>query len=265
MSPNAAPPFFLDPMNATTEATPLEEGAPHPLGATYTGNGVNFAVFSAHATRVQVCIYDEAGTTETACHTLPEYTDEVWHGFVPGLQPGTRYGLRVHGPYEPEKGHRFNHHKLLLDPYAKAHMGELKWGPEVFGYTVGHPDGDLSFDERDSAPFMPKCVVVDSRFEWKQTDAVRVPWNQTVFYETHVRGFTMKHPAVPELFRGTFAGLARDEVLGPIRDLGVTSVELLPIQMFLNQPFLTEKGLTNYWGYDTIGFFALDQRYMDGP
>lgn len=244
---------------------PVLEGTPHPLGATFNGDGVNFAVFSAHATRVDVCLYDDAGVTETACITLPEYTDEVWHGFVPGLQPGARYGLRVHGPYEPLQGHRFNHHKLLLDPYAKAHMGELKWGPEVFGYTVGHPDGDLSFDERDSAPCMPKCVVVDSRFQWTQTDAVRVPWNQTVFYEAHVRGFTMKHPAVPELFRGTFAGLARDEVLGPIRDLGVTSVELLPVQMFLNQPFLTDKHLTNYWGYDTIGFFALDQRYMDGP
>ena len=243
----------------------VTEGTAHPLGATFTGEGVNFAVFSAHATKVQVCVYDEAGSTEIGCVTLPEYTDEVWHGFVPGLQPGARYGLRVHGPYEPEKGHRFNHHKLLLDPYAKAHMGELRWGPEVFGYTVGHPDADLSFDERDSAPFMPKCVVVDSRFEWKQTDDVRVPWNQTVFYEAHVRGFTMRHPGVPEQFRGTFAGLALDEVIGPIRDLGVTSIELLPVQMFLNQPFLTEKGLTNYWGYDTIGFFALDQRYMDGP
>jgi isoamylase len=251
--------------HSSASPMPVLEGTPHPLGATFNGEGVNFAVFSAHATRVDICIYDEAGTTETACVTLPEYTDEVWHGFVPGLQPGTRYGLRVHGPYEPLQGNRFNHHKLLLDPYAKAHMGELKWGPEVFGYTVGHPDADLSFDERDSAPFMPKCVVVDSRFQWTQTDAVRVPWNQTVFYEAHVRGFTMKHPDVPELFRGTFAGLARDEVLGPIRDLGVTSVELLPVQMFLNQPFLTDKGLTNYWGYDTIGFFALDQRYMDGP
>ncbi|MDM0015656.1 glycogen debranching protein GlgX [Variovorax sp. J22P168] len=241
------------------------EGVAHPLGATFTGEGVNFAVFSAHATRVDVCLYDDAGTTEIGCFTLPEYTDEVWHGFMPGLRPGARYGLRVHGPYEPLKGHRFNPNKLLLDPYAKAHMGELRWGPEIFGYTVGHPDADLSFDERDSAPFMPKCVVVDSRFEWQQTDAVRVPWNRTVFYETHVRGHTMKHPEVPEQFRGTFAGLARDEVIGPIRDLGVTSVELLPVQMFLNQPFLTEKGLTNYWGYDTIGFFALDPRYMDGP
>jgi isoamylase len=242
----------------------VSEGSPHPLGASFTGSGVNFAVFSAHATRVDVCIFDEPGTTQIGCVTLPEYTDEVWHGLVPGLMPGARYGLRVYGPYEPEKGHRFNHHKLLLDPYAKAHMGELKWGPELFGYTVGHPDADFSFDERDSAPLMPKCVVVDSRFEWSQTE-VRVPWDQTVFYETHVRGFTMKHPAVPEKFRGTFAGLARDDVIGPIRDLGVTSVELLPLQMFLNQPFLTDKGLTNFWGYDTIGFFALDQRYMDGP
>uniref|UniRef100_UPI000D34D58A glycogen debranching protein GlgX n=1 Tax=unclassified Variovorax TaxID=663243 RepID=UPI000D34D58A len=243
----------------------VREGQPHPLGSTFTGEGVNFAVFSAHATQVQVCIFDEAGTTQLGCVTLPEYTDEVWHGFVPGLQPGARYGLRVHGPYEPEKGHRFNPNKLLLDPYAKAHMGELTWGPELFGYTVGHADGDLSFDERDSAPLMPKCVVVDSRFEWAQTDALRVPWKETVFYEAHVRGFTMKHPQVPEHFRGTFAGMARDEVLAPIRALGVTSVELLPVQMFLNQSSLLEKGLTNFWGYDTIGFFALDPRYMDGP
>jgi glycogen operon protein len=246
-------------------ALSVTEGVAHPLGATFTGKGVNFAVFSAHATRVEICLYDEAGTSEVGCVTLPEYTDEVWHGFVPGLLPGARYGLRVHGPYEPENGHRFNHHKLLLDPYAKAHMGELRWGPELFGYTLGHPDADLSFDERDSAPFVPKCVVVDSRFQWTQTDAVRVRWNETVFYEAHVRGFTKRHPAVPERFRGTFAGLALDEVLAPIRELGVTSVELLPVQMFLNQPFLTEKGLTNFWGYDTMGFFALDQRYLGGP
>ncbi|CAA2110415.1 glycogen debranching protein GlgX [Variovorax paradoxus] len=252
---------------SSSSPLPLEvlEGVSHPLGATFTGDGVNFAVFSAHATKVQVCIFDEAGTTQVGCVTLPEYTDEIWHGFVPGLQPGARYGLRVHGPYEPAKGHRFNHHKLLLDPYAKAYMGELRWGPELFGYTVGHADADLSFDERDSAPLMPKCVVVDSRFEWTQTDAPRVPWKDTVFYETHVRGFTMQHPAVPEHFRGTFAGMARDEVLAPIRALGVTSVELLPVQMFLNQSSLLEKGLTNFWGYDTIGFFALDPRYMDGP
>ncbi len=243
----------------------LEEGSPHPRGATPLDGGVNFALFSAHATRVEVCIFDDAGEKEIARIALPEYTDEVWHGFVPGLKPGARYGYRVHGPYEPLQGHRFNPHKLLLDPYAKAHMGALKWGPELFGYTVGHPDGDLSFDERDSAHLMPKCVVVDSRFEWQQPSNVRVPWDQSVFYETHVRGFTMRHPGVPEHLRGTFAGLAQDAVLKHIRELGVTSVELLPLQMFVDQSFLLEKGLKNFWGYDTIGFFALHPPYQHEP
>ncbi len=244
------------------EPETLEEGHAHPRGATPTEHGVNFALFSAHATRVEVCLFDEAGTREIARVTLPEYTDEVWHGFIPGLKPGTRYGYRVHGPYEPERGHRFNPNKLLLDPYAKAHVGELKWGPELFGYTLGHADADLSFDKRDSAKSIPKCVVVDSHFKWRQPRNVRVPWDHTVFYETHVRGFTKRHPAVPEHMRGTFAGLAHDEVLRHIRELGVTSVELLPVQMFLNQSFLLEKGLTNFWGYDTIAFFALDPRYQ---
>src|SRR5690606_14351935 len=155
--------------------------------------------------------YDEGGRHETGRVALPEYTDEVWHGFVPGLGPGTRYGLRVHGPYAPQEGHRFNPNKLLLDPYAKAHMGEVQWVPEIFGYTVGHEDGDLSFDERDSAPFVPKCVVVDSRFEWKQPIGPRIPWERTLIYETHVRGHTMRHPGVPEHLRGTFAGFAQDE------------------------------------------------------
>ncbi len=243
----------------------VEEGQPHPLGATYTGEGVNFAVFSAHATRVEVCIYDEAGENEIGRVTLPEYTDEVWHGHVPGLLPGARYGLRVHGPYEPENGHRFNPNKLLLDPYAKAHMGELIWGPELFGYVVGHEDGDLSFDERDSAHLVPKCVVVDSRFAWEQPEGPRVPWDRTIVYETHVRGHTMRHPAVPEHLRGTFAGFANDEVLRHIRDLGMTSIELLPVQRFVSQSFLEEKGLKNYWGYDTLGFFALKPRYLHEP
>ncbi len=247
------------------EPASLEEGASHPRGATPMEGGVNFALFSAHATRVDVCIFDDAGTTEIARIALPEYTDEVWHGFVPGLKAGARYGYRVHGPYEPLQGHRFNPNKLLLDPYAKAYVGTLKWGPELFGYTVGHPDADLSFDERDSAHLMPKCVVVDSRFEWQMPRNVRVPWDQTVFYETHVRGFTMRHPAVPEHLRGTFAGLAHDEVLRHIRELGVTSVELLPSQMFFDQPFLLEKGLKNFWGYDTIGFFALHAPYQSAP
>ena len=256
-------------MTDPIDPSQLEEGAAHPRGATFTGEGVNFAIFSAHATKIEVCLFDTQGdangANEIARIALPEYTDEVWHGFIRGLQPGQRYGYRVHGPYEPSLGHRFNPNKLLLDPYAKAHAGELVWCDELFGYTVGHADADLSFDERDSAPFMPKCVVVDSHFAWHQPHGVRVPWDRTVLYETHVRGFTQLHPDVPEAQRGTFAGLAHDAVLQPIRALGVTSVELLPIQTFLNQPFLTEKGLTNYWGYDTIGFFAADPRYSADP
>ncbi len=242
-----------------------EEGEPFPRGATFNGRGVNFALFSAHATRVEVCIYDDGGEHEIDRWVLPEFTDEVWHGFVPGLQPGARYGYRVHGPYAPLEGHRFNPNKLLLDPYAKAVMGELRWAPELFGYTLGHPDGDLSFDERDSAPFMPKSVVVDSHFRWQQTLGRRVPWDQTVLYEMHARGFTMRHPDVPGELRGTFAGLAQDAVLERLRDLGVTSIELLPIHMFATQQTLIEKGLSNFWGYDTLGFFALHPAYMAGP
>jgi isoamylase len=243
----------------------LEEGTTHPRGATYTGEGVNFAIFSAHATAVEVCLFNEDGSEETGRIALPEYTDEIWHGFIRGLKPGARYGYRVHGPYEPANGHRFNPNKLLLDPYAKAHVGELIWCDELFGYTVGHADADLSFDERDSAPFVPKCVVVDSHFEWTRTQSARVPWDQTVLYELHVRGFTKRHPGVPEEIRGTFAGLAHEQSIKHMRELGVSSIELLPVQTFLNQPFLADKGLTNYWGYDTIGFFAADPRYFSRP
>ncbi len=243
----------------------IEEGNSYPLGASCTERGVNFALFSAHATRVEVCIYDEQGTTEIARHVLPEYTDEVWHGHVPGLQAGARYGYRVHGPYDPANGHRFNHHKLLLDPYAKAYMGKLTWGPELFGYTVGHADGDLSFDERDSAHLVPKCVVVDSHFQWTQNVSPRVPWDQAVFYELNVRGYTKRHPGVAEHLRGTFAGLAQDDVIDRVKQLGVTSVELLPVQMFVDQSYLLEKDLVNFWGYDTLGFFALDPRYLSAP
>ena len=252
-------------MNDVFDPTRIEEGVAYPRGATYTADGVNFAVFSAHATKIEICLFDDTGANELARIALPEYTDEIWHGFVRGLLPGQRYGLRVHGPYRPELGHRFNPNKLLMDPYAKAHVGELRWCDELFGYTVGHADGDLSFDERDSAPYMPKCVVVDSHFAWHQPHGVRVPWDRTVLYETHVRGFTKQHPDVPDALRGTFAGLSQEVVIERIRELGVTSVELLPVQTFLNQPFLGEKGLTNYWGYDTIGFFAADPRYFSKP
>jgi len=242
--------------------TRIAEGTPFPLGATWNGTGVNFALFSAHATKVELCLFDETGQEEIERIELPEYTDEVWHVFVPNLKPGAIYGYRVHGPYEPEKGHRFNPNKLLLDPYAKAHIGELKWAPEIFGYTLDSEEGDLSFDERDSAPFVPKCKVVDATFSWSHPERNPLPWDRVIFYETHVRGFTKRHPQVPENLRGTFAGMGQKAVIEYIRSLGVTSVELMPIQTFVNDSYLLEKGLTNYWGYNTIGFFAADPRFF---
>ncbi|HKT71863.1 MAG TPA: glycogen debranching protein GlgX [Steroidobacteraceae bacterium] len=240
----------------------LREGLPHPRGASWDGRGVNFSVFSAHATRVELCLFDSRGEKELERIDLPEYTDEVWHGYVPDLAPGQVYGYRVHGPYEPEQGQRFNPHKLLLDPYARAHVGELKWDHACFGYTIGAEGDDLTFDERDSAPFVPKCVIVDQGFDWKGNIKPLVPWDRTVVYETHVRGFTKRHPSVPQSLRGTFAGLAVPEVIAYIKSLGVTTVELLPIHTFVNDRHLLERRLTNYWGYNSIGFFAADPRYV---
>jgi glycogen operon protein len=245
----------------------VREGLPHPCGATWDGQGVNFAVFSAHATKVELCLFDKTGKEERQRIELPEFTDEIWHGYVSGVGPGTVYGFRVHGPYAPEAGHRFNPNKLLLDPYARSHVGSLQWNDACFGYTIGAENTDLSFDERDSAPFVPKCVVVDPEFRWRQTTTARraTPWSQTVVYELHVRGFTKCHPAVPRKKRGTFAGLGQRQVVDYIKSLGVTAVELLPIYTFVNDRPLQEKGLTNYWGYNTIGFFAPDPRYASEP
>jgi isoamylase len=240
----------------------LREGLPYPRGASWDGKGVNFSLFSAHATKVELCLFDAGGEREAQRIELPEYTDEVWHGYVPELRPGAVYGYRVHGPYEPQNGHRFNPNKLLLDPYARAHVGELKWDPSVFGYTIGAEGDDLTFDERDSAACMPKCVVVDQDFDWKGNRKPLVAWDHTVVYETHVRGFTKLHPAVPKKLRGTFGGLGVPEVIEYIRSLGVTTVELLPIHTFINDSHLLERGLTNYWGYNSIGFFAADPRYV---
>ena len=238
----------------------LSEGHPFPLGATWDGIGTNFALFSAHATKVDLCLFSEDGR-ETERLELPEYTDSVWHGYLHDLRPGTIYGYRVHGPYEPQAGHRFNPNKLLLDPYALAHVGSLTWRPEVFGYEIGSPLGDLSFDTRDSAPFVPKCRVTETGFSWSGPRKPLVPWDRTVFYEAHVRGFTMRHPGVPQHLRGTFAGMAEPVVIDHLRSLGVTSVELLPIQTFVDEDHLLRRGLRNYWGYNTIGFFAADPRY----
>ncbi|MHB0775739.1 glycogen debranching protein GlgX [Halomonas sp. WWR20] len=242
----------------------VREGLPFPLGATWDGLGVNFALFSANATKVELCLFDADGEQELERIELPEYTDEVWHGYLPDARPGLLYGYRVHGPYEPEQGHRFNPNKLLLDPYAKQIVGELDWNEALFGYTIGHPDGDLSFDERDSAPFMPRCRVVDPAFTWGRSRKIQVPWDRTILYETHVRGYTMRHPTVPEPLRGTFSGLMGNEIIDYIRSLGVSSVELLPIHAFANDQHLLEKGLKNYWGYNTLGFFAPHPSYLAG-
>ncbi|WP_119681367.1 glycogen debranching protein GlgX [Indioceanicola profundi] len=239
----------------------ISEGLPYPLGATWDGLGVNFALFSAHATKVELCIFDAMGKRELERIPLPEYTDEVWHGYLPDARPGLAYGYRVHGPFEPLAGHRFNPAKLLLDPYAKAHVGNLRWSDALFSYRMGAARQDLTLDRRDSAPAMPKCRVVDPAFTWGHDRPPRVPWDRTIFYETHVRGHTMRHPAVPPHLRGTFAGMSSKEVVDYIKSLGVTSVELLPIHAFIDDRYLVEKGLRNYWGYNTIGFFAPDPIY----
>ena len=240
----------------------VEAGRPYPLGATWDGAGANFALFSAHAERVDLCIFDARGRREIARYTLPEYTDEVWHGYLPGLRPGALYGYRVYGPYDPANGHRFNHHKLLLDPYAKALSGSLRWSDAHYGYRIGAPRSDLSFDRRDNAGGMPKCVLVDTSFTWGDDRPPDVPWMRTVFYETHVRGYTILHPDVAPAARGTFLGLASPRVIEHLTHLGVTTVELLPVQAFVDDRYLVEKRLRNYWGYNPIGYFAPEARYL---
>ncbi len=232
------------------------------LGANFDADGVNFALFSAFAEKVELCLFD-AGGAETDCITLPEFTNEIWHGFVPGLKTGQLYGYRVHGPFDPEKGHRFNPNKLLLDPYARLIVGDIQGGQPTYGYKFGDKAGDLSFDETDSAASMPKCVVVDPRGP-RNGERPSIPWNRTIFYETHVRGYTKLHPSVPENLRGTFEGLAHNDVVGFIKSLGVTSVELLPIHWYVDDDHLLKKGLHNYWGYNSLGFFAPMTRYL-GP
>ncbi|MEA2934747.1 MAG: isoamylase, partial [Variibacter sp.] len=240
--------------------TRVREGLPYPLGANWDGLGVNFALFSANATKVELCLFDEGGEREVERIELPEYTDEVWHGYLPDARPGTVYGYRVHGPYEPTAGHRFNPNKLLLDPYAKSIIGQLEWNPALFGYKMESMD-DLTFDERDSAPFMFRGRVIDPAFTWGRTEKPRTAWEKTIIYETHVKGFTQLRQDIPERLRGTYAGLATKQVVDYVRSLGVTAVELLPIHTFLDDSYLTEKGLKNYWGYSTIGFFSPARRY----
>jgi len=238
-------------------------GAPYPLGATWDGVGVNFALFSAHATKVELCLFDSpTATRESHRVTLPEQTDMVWHGYMPDVRPGQLYGYRVHGPYDPQAGHRFNPNKVVMDPYAKAVGRTVRWGQyEMFGYKVGDPAADVSFDDRDNAAFAPLGTVIDSTFTWGDDRPPRTPWHKTVIYEMHVRGFTMRHPRVPELLRGTYEAMTTDEALDHLVSLGITAVELMPVHHFLNDQHLVERGLSNYWGYNTFCYFAPEIRY----
>jgi isoamylase len=237
-------------------------GRPYPFGATWDGAGVNFALFSEHASRVELCLYSssESKSPEQTI-ALPERTNMVWHGYLPDVRPGQLYGYRVHGPHEPQAGHRFNPHKVLLDPYAKAIGRPLEWSDELFGYTIGHPRGDLSMDERDSAPFAPLAEVIDTAFTWGDDRPPRTPWHRTIIYELHVKGFTRLLDEVPEPLRSTYAGLSSDAALRHLVDLGVTAVELMPVHHFIQDRHLLERGLSNYWGYNTLSFFAPEARY----
>jgi isoamylase len=251
----------LDESTASPHITDVWPGRPHGLGAHWDGQGVNFALFSEHAEKVELCLFDTSGRQEIQRLQLPEYTDQVWHGYLPEARPGLLYAYRVHGPYEPGRGHRFNPNKLLLDPYAHAIAGSLRWDDAVFGYPIGHSDADLAFDPRDSAPFMPRCKVVDAAFTWGSDTSPNVPWNEMVIYEMHVRGFTMRNPDVPPHLRGTYAGLACAPVIDYLKRLGVTTVELMPVHAFIDDRRLVESGLRNYWGYNTIGYFAPEARF----
>src|SRR5258706_487490 len=250
--------------NARDESllTFLRRGRAYPLGATWDGAGVNFALFSSHATKVELCLFDASGSREIERVALPEYTDEVWHGFLPDAQPGLLYGYRVHGPYDPHHGHRFNPHKLLIDPYAKALQGQIRWHDAMFGYRIGSPRADLSLDRRDSAQGMPKCRVIDPAFSWGDDRPPRRPWSETIIYEAPVRGFTKRHPALPEPVRGTFGALGHPAVVDYLVKLGITAIELLPVHGFVDDRYLTQKGLRNYWGYNSIAFFAPEPRYL---
>lgn len=240
----------------------LKAGAPDPLGATWDGLGVNFAVFSANADRIELCLFDRGGRREIARYDLPQCTDEVFHGYLPDALPGLIYGFRAHGPYQPERGHRFNPNKLLLDPYAKALFGDIHWSDTLFGYRVGAARADLSFDRRDSALAMPKAVVTGADAVWGDHRRPKRGWSETVIYEAHLRGLSMQRGDVAPEQRGTFAALQNPRLIEHMVDLGITAIELLPVQAFLQDRFLVERKLSNYWGYSTLGFFAPQTSYL---
>jgi isoamylase len=240
----------------------IESGAPYPLGASYDGAGTNFAVFSAHAHKIEVCLFDPAGRHEVARYTLPENTSDVWHGYLPGVHAGALYGYRAYGPYQPERGHRFNPNKLLIDPYAKALFGKVRWSDVVYGYRYDSQRADLSFDRRDSAAAVPKSVVSDTAFDWHGDKPPNTLWRKTILYEAHVKGMTMRAEHIPPAQRGTFAALADPYIIEHLVKLGITAVELLPVHAFLQDRRLQNLGLRNYWGYNTLSFFAPEPAYL---
>ncbi|HEY0434368.1 MAG TPA: glycogen debranching protein GlgX, partial [Chitinophagaceae bacterium] len=237
-------------------------GSPFPLGATWDGKGVNFALYAENATAAELCLFNSKDDPhESARIRIEDRTHHVWHVCVPGLRPGQLYGYRIHGPYDPANGHRFNPNKFLIDPYAKAISGSVRWHDSLFGYEVGHPDADLSFSDTDSAPFMPRSVVIDPNFDWEGDRLPKIPYHRSIIYEMHVKGFTRLNPAIPEEIRGTYAGIAHPATIEYLTNLGITAVELMPVHYFISDRHLEDNGKTNYWGYNTIGFFAPDFRY----
>jgi isoamylase len=244
-----------------TKFSAVWPGNPSPRGATWDGKGVNFSLFSEHAERVELCIFDASGRHETQRIEMHEQTDLIWHCYLPEARPGLLYGYRVYGPYDPANGHRFNANKLLIEPYAKDIVGQIKWSDALFGYRIGHRNADLSFDRRNNASRMPKCRVIDPAFTWGDDRPPRIPWPDVVIYEMHVRGFTKLHPDVPAELRGTYAGIATAPAIDHLKRLGVTSVELMPVHAFIDDRHLLQRGLTNYWGYNSIGFLTPDHRF----
>jgi isoamylase len=237
-------------------------GNPVPQGAACDGQGTNFALFAETAETVELCLFDKSDDeAESQRIRIRERTNGVWHVYIPDAKPGQLYGYRVHGPYQPEKGLRYNPNKLLLDPYTKAIGRGLRWHDALFGYSIGHEAADLSFDERDSAPYAPLGIVTDQQFDWDDDKAPGIPWHETVIYEAHVKGFTIRRPDLPEELRGTYAGLGSEPMIQHLQKLGITAVELMPIHYFLNDRHLVEKNLRNYWGYNTLAFFAPHDRY----
>ncbi len=238
----------------------LKPGKPYPLGATCENGGVNFALFSEHAEGVTLVIFNSTGEKPIQKYELYERTSYVWHGFVPDIGPGTKYGYRVHGPYDPETGHRFNPYKLLIDPYAKALDGNVTWDTAVYGYDLASND-DSIFNQKDSAQYVPKSIVVADYFEWEGDTLLNIPWQETIIYEAHVKGLTQLHPEISKEKRGTFLGLAETPVIEHLMNMGITAIELMPVHHHVDEHNLVKKGLVNYWGYNSIAFFAPDIRF----